>query len=115
MCYFTNWAWYRPGIGKYRPEDIDPTLCTHIIYGFAVLDSNKLTMKPHDSWADIDNNFYKKVTEFKKYGIKVTVAIGGWNDSKGDKYSRLVNSPSARKRFITNAVSYTHLTLPTIA
>ena len=51
MCYFTNWAWYRPGIGKYRPEDIDPTLCTHIIYGFAVLDSNKLTMKPHDSWA----------------------------------------------------------------
>ena len=106
MCYFTNWAWYRPGVGKYRPEDIDPTLCTHIIYGFAVLDSNKLTMKPHDSWADIDNNFYKKVTEFKKYGIKVTVAIGGWNDSKGDKYSRSVNSPSARKRFIANVIKF---------
>ena len=97
---------YRPGVGKYRPEDIDPTLCTHIIYGFAVLDSNKLTMKPHDSWADIDNNFYKKVTEFKKYGIKVTVAIGGWNDSKGDKYSRLVNSPSARRKFITNVIKF---------
>ena len=63
-------------------------------------------MKPHDSWADIDNNFYKKVTEFKKYGIKVTVAIGGWNDSKGDKYSRLVNSPSARRKFITNVIKF---------
>ena len=55
VCYFTNWAWYRPGAGKYRAEDIDPTLCTHIIYGFAVLDYSTLLIKPHDTWADIDN------------------------------------------------------------
>jgi chitinase len=66
------------------------------VYGFAVLDYSNLVMKPHDSWADLDNDFYGKVTEFKKYGIKVTVAIGGWNDSEGDKYSRLVNNPAAR-------------------
>ena len=53
---FTNWAWYRPGAGKYIPEDIDPSLCTHVVYGFAVLDSNRLVLKPHDSWADIDNS-----------------------------------------------------------
>ena len=41
VCYFTNWAWYRQGLGKYKPEDIDYTLCTHINYGFAVLDPNK--------------------------------------------------------------------------
>lgn len=55
VCYFTNWAWYRQGMGKYLPDDIDPSLCTHIAYGFAVLDPNSLTIKPHDSWADIDN------------------------------------------------------------
>ena len=55
---FTNWAWYRPGVGKYIPEDIDPSLCTHVVYGFAVLDSNRLVLKPHDSWADIDNSMY---------------------------------------------------------
>lgn len=30
VCYFTNWAWYRPGEGKYTPDDIDENLCTVI-------------------------------------------------------------------------------------
>lgn len=106
VCYFTNWAWYRQGDGKYLPSDIDPTLCTHINYGFAVLDGESLTIKPHDSWADIDNHFYTKVTEFRKKGIKVVVAIGGWNDSQGDKYSRLVNSAQARARFVVNVIQF---------
>lgn len=78
VCYFTNWAWYRPGEGKFLPEDIDENLCTHIVYGFAVLDGSTLTIKTHDSWADIDNNFYERVTDYRKKGKKVTVAIGGW-------------------------------------
>ena len=103
---FTNWAWYRPGIGKYRPEDIDPSICTHVVYGFAVLDSNNLVIKPHDSWADLDNEFYKKVTSLKRYGIKVTIAIGGWNDSLGGKFSRLVNDPAARAKFVKHVVEF---------
>lgn len=56
VCYFTNWAWYRRGLGKYVPEDIDENLCTHIVYGFAVLDYENLIVKAHDSWADFDNS-----------------------------------------------------------
>ena len=55
VCYFTNWAWYRPEGGKYQPRDINEDLCTHIVYGFAVLDPITLTIKAHDSWADFDN------------------------------------------------------------
>lgn len=58
VCYFTNWAWYRKGLGRYLPEDIDPDLCTHIVYGFAVLDFGNLILKAHDSWADYDNRKY---------------------------------------------------------
>lgn len=78
VCYFTNWAWYRPNEGKYLPENIDENLCTHIVYGFAVLDGSTLTLKMHDSWADIDNNFYERVTSYRKKGVKVLIAIGGW-------------------------------------
>ena len=55
MCYFTNWAWYRPQGGKFQPRDIQAELCTHIVYGFAVLDPDTLTIKAHDTWADFDN------------------------------------------------------------
>jgi len=41
-----------------------------------------------------------------KRGRKVLLALGGWNDSAGDKYSRLVTSPSARKAFIDHAVAF---------
>ena len=106
VCYFTNWAWYRPGIGKYKPDNIDANLCTHIVYGFAVLNRETLTIRTHDSWADIDNKFYERVAEFKQKGIKVTLAIGGWNDSLGDKYSRLVRDAAARARFIKHAIEF---------
>lgn len=53
------------------PEDIDPKLCSHVIYAFAVLDPTTHTIKMHDSWADIDNKFYEKVTALKKSGVKV--------------------------------------------
>ncbi|XP_030240858.1 probable chitinase 10 [Drosophila navojoa] len=106
VCYFTNWAWYRPGQGKYLPEDIDANLCTHIVYGFAVLNGNSLTIKTHDSWADIDNRFYERVVEYKQKGLRVTVAIGGWNDSLGSKYARLVLDPKARARFIESILVF---------
>ena len=34
------------------------------------------------------------------------IALGGWNDSAGDKYSRLVNNASARKKFIDNVLKF---------
>ena len=129
VCYFTNWAWYRPGHGKYTPDDIDPELCTHIVYGFAVLDYSNKVLKIHDSWADIDNSeyndeshdifqifatklvlseFYQRVLDIKKKNpnVKVTLAIGGWNDSQGPKYSDMVNNPSSRRRFVEHAVEF---------
>ena len=52
---FENWAWYRTGEGKMLPEDIDPSLCTHIMYGFATLNPTTLLLEVFDPWADITN------------------------------------------------------------
>ena len=41
-CYYTNWAQYRPDKGKFYPEDVDTSLCTHLIYAFATMSGNRL-------------------------------------------------------------------------
>lgn len=33
VCYYGTWAVYRPDAGKFPVENIDPFLCTHVIYG----------------------------------------------------------------------------------
>lgn len=50
--------------------------------------------------------FYERVIAYKKRGLKVLLALGGWNDSAGDKYSRLVNNPASRKKFIDHAIKF---------
>ena len=75
VCYFTNWSWYRQGVGKFLPEHIDPELCTHIVYAFAVLNGNEFVIKSHDSWADVDNHFYQRVVDMKKKGTKVLIGM----------------------------------------
>jgi hypothetical protein len=35
-------------------EDINPNLCTHIVYGFAKLENNKII--PFDSWLDLEDD-----------------------------------------------------------
>ena len=42
FCYYTNWSYKRPGMGKFTPEDIDANLCTHIVFAFASIEDNKL-------------------------------------------------------------------------
>lgn len=52
------------------------------------------------------SEFYERVTALRAQGVKVLVAIGGWNDSAGNKYSRLVNDPAARAKFNEHVIQF---------
>lgn len=42
----------------------------------------------------------------KTKGSKVLLAIGGWTDSTGDKYSRLISSSVARRKFVAATINF---------
>ena len=44
VCYYTNWAQYRSGLGQFLPEDIQPGLCTDIVFAFAKISGTYFTV-----------------------------------------------------------------------
>ena len=49
VCYYTNWSQYRPNAGQFYPENVDPRLCSHLIFAFATMEGNRLA--PYE-WND---------------------------------------------------------------
>ena len=104
VCYYTNWAQYRPEGAKFFPEDVDPFLCTHLMYSFAKIDSqNKIAMY---EWND--DKMYVRFNDLKKQNpeLKTHLAIGGWNHESGaiSPFSRMVRTAASRKVFIDSVI-----------
>lgn len=81
VCYYTNWAQYRPKPGTYFPEDVDPNLCTHIIYAFAKINDNSelQSFEWNDESTDWAPGMYQRTVNLKKKNkdLKVLIAVGG--------------------------------------
>lgn len=56
VCYVTSWSLYRKGEGKFVPERLDSRLCTDVVYAFAGLNPETLSIQAFDPWADIENS-----------------------------------------------------------
>ncbi|XP_076302977.1 putative chitinase 2 [Lasioglossum baleicum] len=108
-CYVGSWAIYRPSNGKFEVSNIDPNLCTHIVYSFAGLNSTSWTIRSLDPDLDIHdgNGNYKKVTNLRQKNseLNVLLAIGGWNEGSKN-YSELASSPERRNIFINSVVDF---------
>lgn len=50
VCYYTNWSQYRPDPAKFFPNNIDPFLCTHMVFAFSKFEGKILATY---EWNDI--------------------------------------------------------------
>ncbi|XP_050673657.1 probable chitinase 2 [Leptidea sinapis] len=111
VCYVATWAVYRSGDGKFELSDLDPSLCTHLIYSFAGLDESSHSIKSLDPWQDLEKDYgragYKRIVALKETypHLKVTVAIGGWNEGS-EKYSNMAADPELRAKFIQSVLYF---------
>jgi chitinase len=60
-----GWAAYNPGNGQFLVENIDPMLCTHIIYAFAGLDNSTHSIQSQDSELDTEEGGGRGNNKFK--------------------------------------------------
>ncbi|CAH0697378.1 unnamed protein product [Spodoptera exigua] len=109
ICYYGTWATYRDGLGKFDVANIDPHLCTHLIYAFAGIDEEG-TLQSLDPYLDLPDddgrdNFGKfNALKEKNSSLKTLLAVGGWNEGSA-KYSTMAASPTLRKNFIDSALN----------
>jgi len=52
-CYYGVWAYTRPGVGEFWPEDIDVELCDVIYYGFGNVLNGTYEVCSWDPWFDM--------------------------------------------------------------
>ena len=58
VCYYTNWSQYRQANAKFFPEDLDPSLCTHLIFAFAkIVEVNDEWSLGTTEWNDIGDQW----------------------------------------------------------
>uniref|UniRef100_A0A452J6F4 Acidic mammalian chitinase n=1 Tax=Gopherus agassizii TaxID=38772 RepID=A0A452J6F4_9SAUR len=102
VCYFTNWCQYRSGIARYMPENLDPCLCTHMIYAFAGMANNQIQTI---EWNDVA--LYAGINGLKIYNpdLKTLLSVGGWSFGT-QKFSDMVSSAQNRQTFIQSAITF---------
>ncbi|KRZ70914.1 putative endochitinase [Trichinella papuae] len=103
-CYFTNWAQYRPGKGKYSPDDYVNNLCNYIFYAFASIthDYNITNFE----WNDI-HHLYPSITKLKQSNsqLKILLSVGGWNFGTAP-FKRLSSFADRRSRFANSTIIF---------
>ncbi|UYV64527.1 Cht7 [Cordylochernes scorpioides] len=105
VCYFTNWAQKRPGLGRFDPEHIDPELCTHVLLAFATIQDNQLAAS--DQGEAPDSELYSATLALKEKNpsLRVLVSVGGW--MLGSKPFRQLTTSTYRKmNFIFQVIEY---------
>jgi chitinase len=108
VCYFTNWAVQRPGLASMVPEQIDPCLCTHLIYAFSEMDDNKLTPIEKYDHADGDKpGFFERLNQLKEINpkLKTLLAVGGWDMGMSD-FTNMVKTEKNINKFVESSIEY---------
>ncbi|EDL07533.1 mCG10750, partial [Mus musculus] len=101
MCYYNNVAQNRPKLGSFNPADIDPCLCTHLIYAFAGMQNNKVTMRSMNDLTDYQAlNTLKSRSENSK-AVNL-LSLG----SIVDTFSAMVSTPHNQQTFINSAIKF---------
>ncbi|KAJ3653205.1 hypothetical protein Zmor_012469 [Zophobas morio] len=106
VCYFTSWTIYREGDGTFAAKDVDPTLCTHILYAFVGLNEDG-TINILDDWEITGLEELAHLVSLKEQNpdLKILLSMGGWNEGS-TTYSEVAGDETKRATLVADVISF---------
>nr|CAD7195618.1 unnamed protein product [Timema douglasi] len=106
VCYFDSWSLTRTGDDQYRIEDIDPSLCTHVIYAFADLASDG-TIQVGDPSTDLPSGLdgYNRLQQLKQHSshLKTLISVNAVSPAV---FSLVFNNKTLRAVFVNSTTNF---------
>ncbi|XP_051021892.1 oviduct-specific glycoprotein [Acomys russatus] len=103
VCYFASWAHSRPGPASVLPRDLDPFLCTHLVFAFASISNNQIVAKNlHD-----EKILYPEFNKLKERNteLKTLLSVGGWNFGTS-RFTTMLSTFANREKFIDSVTFF---------
>ncbi|XP_063442499.1 acidic mammalian chitinase-like [Mytilus trossulus] len=100
VCYYTNspkYVYYN--VQKFLISDVDPFLCTHIIFDYCLLWGNKV-----QAGQDKDYELYVRLNNLKRHNSSLKTLLALYGRSKF--YSQMSSTKDSRAEFISSAIQY---------
>jgi chitinase len=109
VCYFASWTIYRPDNGKFTALDVDPNLCTHILYAFVGLREDG-TVSVLDDWelTGLDEMNHLMSLKEQNPNLKIILSMGGWNEGSY-KYSQVARNANTRAAMVQAVLDFIDL------
>ncbi|KAL8559148.1 hypothetical protein ACOMHN_046196 [Nucella lapillus] len=112
FCYFPNWASQRQSkLARFDVHNIDPSLCTHLVYAFATIDVDSRRIVPR--YPNEDRTVgqligrYQRFNDLKKTNkhLKTLVSIGG-EFAGSDDFVAIAKDDNSLQRFAQTTVEF---------
>ncbi|XP_025089836.1 acidic mammalian chitinase-like [Pomacea canaliculata] len=102
VCYVNGWAQYRPLPATFVPGQVDPFLCTHIVFASAQINGSRLQPAVKE-----DLRRFKDIQRLKINNpqLKTMLSVGGW-DMGSLPFSILVNDSSSIREFAETTTKF---------
>ncbi|XP_025108422.1 chitotriosidase-1-like [Pomacea canaliculata] len=115
VCYFTNWSNGRASMySRFSIQNIDPTLCSHLIYAFAKVDPDSRSIIPMEADEDAGltmpagrGRLFAEFNDLKKnYPHLVTLLSIGGETASREAFVDVTSDNDMLSRFAKTSVDF---------